>query len=302
MHSSGWCLTFLFLKNDRIIETNCRMSLTNVSDSQAIYLDQGNWAVATVEPDQMEISCHSHRHVITIEPPLTLVNLQSACSPFSAKIRLPSYFKKYSKGFATAIKTANLHSDKLDHVDFHIWKSCNVSSLSTIPKSNLKKLDSAPSVPVNELKAKIESLKMLNLDPKGKSWFYILGRGTGSGVLLLVIVMMCVYWKYRKHARKEARSTSLNITCTDPENLNMLHTRKGATRSFDVTDLGWEAVRIQGSDRPIKKVNFDDQLQGFEPPDIIDQLEKLGIDVSAHCRSLRARHLALLSNRYEPQD
>ena len=85
--------------------------------------------------------------------------------------------------------------------------------------------------------------------------------------------MMYVYWKCRKHARKEARSTSLNITCTDPENLNMLHTRKGATRSFDVTDLGREAVRIQGSDRPIKKVNFDDQLQGFEPPVILDQLE-----------------------------
>ena len=168
------------------------MSLTDVRGSQAIYLDQGNWAVATVEPDQMEISCNSHRHVITIEPPLTLVNLQPACSAFSAKIKLPPYFKKYSKGFAIAIKTANLHSAKLDHVDFHIWKSFNVSSLSTSQKSNLKKLHSIPSVPVNELRAKIESLKMLDSNSKGKSWFYILGGGTGSGVLLIVIIMMCV--------------------------------------------------------------------------------------------------------------
>ena len=123
-----------------------------------------------------------------------------------------------------------------------------------------------------------------------------LGGGMGSGVLPIVIVMMCVYWKCRKHARKEARSTSLNITCIDPENLNVLHTRKGATSSFDVTDLGWEAVRIQGSDRPIKKVNFDDQLQGFEPPAILEQLGKLGVNVSAHWGSLHTRHLALLSN------
>ena len=126
-----------------------------------------------------------------------------------------------------------------------------------------------------------------------KFWFYIFGGGTWSGVLLLVIVMVCVYWKCRKHARKEARSTSWNIPCSDSENLNMLHTRKGARRSFDVTDLGQEAVRIQGSDRPIKKVRFNDQLQGLESPAILDQLEKLGIDVSAYHRSLRTRHLVL---------
>ena len=87
--------------------------------------------------------------------------------------------------------------------------------------------------------------------------------------------MLPVYWLIRR---------------TLYNNLNMFHTRKSATRSFDVTDLGREA------DRPIKKVNFDDQLQGFEPPAILDQLEKLGVYVSVHCRSLRARHLALLSD------
>ena len=134
----------------------------------------------------------------TIEPHLTLVNLQPASNTFSAKIKLPPYFKKYSNGFAIAIMAANLHPDKFGHVDLHIWKSLNVSTLSTIQKSNLKKLDAAPSVPVNELRAKIESLKMLDFDSKGKSWFYTLWEGTGSGVLLLVIVMMCVYWKLQE--------------------------------------------------------------------------------------------------------
>ena len=72
--------------------------------------------------------------------------------------------------------------------------------------------------------------------------------------------------------------------------------------SFDVADLGWEAVGIQGSDRPITKVRFNDQLQGFESPAILDQLEKLGIDVSTNRRSLRARHLELLSTKYKRQD
>ena len=110
--------------------------------------------------------------------------------------------------------------------------------MSSIQKSNLKKLDAIPSVPVNELRARIDSLKMPDFDSKDKSWFYYLGGGTWSGVLQIVIVGMYVYSKYRKHTQKEARPTSLNITCTYQENLNMLHTKKGGTRPFEVTDLG----------------------------------------------------------------
>ena len=71
MHNSSWYLTALFLKNDQMIDANCKMSVTNVTGSEAIYLDQGNWAAVTMEPDQMEISCNSQRHVISIEPLLT---------------------------------------------------------------------------------------------------------------------------------------------------------------------------------------------------------------------------------------
>ena len=112
---------------------------------------------------------------------------------------------------------------------------------------------------------------------------------------------MCVYWKCRKHVKKEARPNSLNVTCTDPENLNMLHTKRGATRSFEVTDLGSEAVGIQESDRPIMKVSFNDQMQCFESSALLDKLEKLGIDVSAYHRTMRSRHLALSSNEYDPK-
>ena len=140
---------------------------------------------------------------------------------------------------------------------------------------------------------------MLDFDSKGKSWFHYLGR-YWSAVFLIVIVGMCVNWKCRKHAQKEARPTSLNVTCTDPENLNVLHTKKGATRSFEVTDLGWKAVGIQGSGWLIKKVSFNDQMKCFESSALLVQLEKLGINVSAHCRTMRSRHLALSIIDFHP--
>ena len=110
MQTSKWCLTALFLKNDELINENCEMSVSNVTSPEAIYLDEGNWAIATVEPDQMEITCTAQKHVISLNPPLTLVNLQPACSAFSSKLKLPPYFRKFSQGFANAIKEANLQT------------------------------------------------------------------------------------------------------------------------------------------------------------------------------------------------
>ena len=93
MYNSGWCLTDLLFKNDKILDVNCKISVTNETGSEAIYIDQGNWIVASMEPDQMEISCNSQVHVISIELSLTLVNLQPACSAFSARFKFSPYFK-----------------------------------------------------------------------------------------------------------------------------------------------------------------------------------------------------------------
>ena len=41
IHNSGLCLTALFLKNDKMIDANCIMSVTNETGSELIYLDQG---------------------------------------------------------------------------------------------------------------------------------------------------------------------------------------------------------------------------------------------------------------------
>ena len=90
-------------------------------------------------PNQMEISCNSHTHVITINPPLTFVTLQPACSAFSSDIKLPPYYKLFSNGFDVASKTANLHTPNHDPVNFRIRKPFNLPALSTSDKSNLKK-------------------------------------------------------------------------------------------------------------------------------------------------------------------
>ena len=51
----------------------------------------------------MEIRCTYHTHVRTLQPPITLISLQPACSTFSPQIKLPPYFKQYFNSFQVAI-------------------------------------------------------------------------------------------------------------------------------------------------------------------------------------------------------
>ena len=53
--NSKWCILFCYLKNNKKIVKNCRVDVNNITGSQAIYLDQGLWAITDNEPIEMEI-------------------------------------------------------------------------------------------------------------------------------------------------------------------------------------------------------------------------------------------------------
>ena len=144
-----------------------------VTNPEAIYLDEGNWAIVTVEPDQMEIKCTAQKHVISLNPPLTLVNLQPACSAFSSKLKLPPYFRNFLKVLQIQLKKLILKLIKLQAINFRIWNFLNVSSLSETQLQGLKKLDSVKSIPVKMPKAKINLLKAIDFYPKNKYWIFI---------------------------------------------------------------------------------------------------------------------------------
>ena len=70
-------------KGQQQIDKQYKLAITNITGPQANYLDQGNWLISVKEPTPMEIKCTDHTHVKTLQPPITLINLQPACSAFS---------------------------------------------------------------------------------------------------------------------------------------------------------------------------------------------------------------------------
>ena len=79
--SKPMCLTALYLKDNNKIQNQCKLAVTNRTGPQANYLDQGNWAISVMEPTQMAIKSSDHTHIKTLQPPITLINLQPALMP-----------------------------------------------------------------------------------------------------------------------------------------------------------------------------------------------------------------------------
>ena len=61
----------------------------------------------------MEIKFEDHSQVKALQLPITIINLQPACSAFSSDIKIPPYFKQYPKGFHVALKSVNLYISKI---------------------------------------------------------------------------------------------------------------------------------------------------------------------------------------------
>ena len=75
---SKLCLVATFLKQNDRINKVCKLAVANITGPQAIYLDQGLWAISIDKSTQMEIRCPKVTQVKSLKPPITFVNLQPA--------------------------------------------------------------------------------------------------------------------------------------------------------------------------------------------------------------------------------
>ena len=104
----------MFFKDNDRINKYCSVTMNNITGPQAMYLDQGSWAMSVEKSTQMEIRCPQVTQVKSLKPPITFITPQPACSGFSPEVKLPPYFGQYSKGFSVAFKSAHLNIPKYE--------------------------------------------------------------------------------------------------------------------------------------------------------------------------------------------
>ena len=82
----NWCIYALFINDNEQIEKNCFLRTINRTTNLAYSLDGYLWAISALAAEKLQIRCVIETSVITIKPPLQIVDIDNGCEAYSASI------------------------------------------------------------------------------------------------------------------------------------------------------------------------------------------------------------------------
>ena len=82
----NWCIYALFINDKEQIERICLLKTINRTTNLAYSLDGYLWAISALAAEKLQIRCVMETHIITIKPPLQIVDIRNGCETYSASI------------------------------------------------------------------------------------------------------------------------------------------------------------------------------------------------------------------------
>ena len=86
----NWCVYALFINNEEQIERNCILKTINRTTNLAYSLDGYLWAISALATEKLQLRCIMETCVLTIKPPLQIVDIGNGCKAYSASIYIPA--------------------------------------------------------------------------------------------------------------------------------------------------------------------------------------------------------------------
>ena len=87
---TNWCIYALFVNDGKQIKRNCFLKTLNQTTNLAYSLDGYLWAISALVAKKLQVRCIMETHVITIKPPLQIVDMGNGCEAYSASIYIPA--------------------------------------------------------------------------------------------------------------------------------------------------------------------------------------------------------------------
>ena len=136
----NWCIYALFINDEKQIERNCILKTINQTTNLAYSLDGYLWAISALATEKLQIRCVMETRVITIKPPLQIVDIGNGCKAYSASIYIPA-----KSELTTTLQSVTQSQFFLDYnfnytnvSNFLIWHKTNFATLTTDEIKTLK--------------------------------------------------------------------------------------------------------------------------------------------------------------------
>ena len=151
----NWCIYTLFINNEEQIERNCYLKTINRTTNLAYNLDGYLWAISALATEKLQKRCVMETHVLTIKPPLQIVDIGNGCEAYSASIYIPakSELTATLPSMARSQFFLDYNFNYTNVSNFLIWHKTNFATLTTDEIKTLKaKMLKLPKMPMDIFK------------------------------------------------------------------------------------------------------------------------------------------------------
>ena len=204
-----WCLYAFFVNDLTKIETNCKFTTTIRHTNLTHSLDGYLWAISSLATEKLQIRCLQQTSVVTIEPPLHIIDIGNGCEAFSSTLYIP----------AKSELTTTMQS--LTHSQFFLNYNFQYVKMSSFVVFSAMTFDQLTPEELTNLQAKIQTLEPMDMEIFNKKlklinedypltlppWLILSGQVISGAFILTEITLMV--WFCLKH--RKSMTTLLKI-------------------------------------------------------------------------------------------
>ena len=129
----SWCIYALFINDKDQIERNCLLKTINCTTNLPYSLNGYHWAISALAAKKLQIRSVMETHVITIKPPLQIMDIGNGCEAYLSSIYIPA--KSELMATLQSITRSQFFLDynfKYTNVsNFLIWHKSDFATLTT---------------------------------------------------------------------------------------------------------------------------------------------------------------------------
>ena len=202
--NTNWCIYALFINDINKIKKNCILKPLNRTTNLAYSLDGYLWAISALVSEKLQIRCVMETHVITIHPPLQIVDIGDGCEAYSPNIYIPakSELTATMQSFTRSQFFLDYNFQYTNVSKFVAWYKTNFATLTKEEITSLKaKIMKLPTMPMNIFDKTLENINEnypFSLSPK-----LILTLLIATGVCFVIFAILFIWYK-----RKTTLATS----------------------------------------------------------------------------------------------